>query len=180
MKSDYKFNKSIFNNIKYLFGIPFGLGVLIALLAPVDVLKYSFFQIINDVASYIFPSVRKMKGEYELGQVAKLYFSVVWLMSPFLFVGGYREMQRQAEKIVARCKEKKILFFFFFFMFLPAVAILMTSVTFENNDLDDFRSFLTFHSRWGMPVWGFLIPAGASVMYAMAVFGVRNFTRLFD
>lgn len=170
----------IVSGIWYFMGIPFVIGAAVALFSPIDVLKYDIFRVINEIASFIFPAVRKMKGDYELGQVAKLYFSVMWLMSPFLFIGGYRDIQRQAEKIIKRCREGKFISFLFCGVFFPAIAILTTMVTFESKDLDDFRAFLTFHSRWGMSIWGFVIPAGASVMYAITAFWVKNFVRLFD
>ena len=179
MKPENSTQKPMSSGIKYLIGIPFITGIAIALLAPTDVLKYSAFQTINEIASYIFPAVRKMKGDYELGEVAKLYFSVMWLMSPLMFIGGYRDMERQAEKVIPKMREKKLLFLFFFGVFLPACAILGTVANFESNDLNDVRTLLTFHSRWGMPIWGFMIPAGASVLYAMTAFWIRNFVRIF-
>jgi hypothetical protein len=179
MKHKNETSKPPIRKIWYFIGIPFFIGSAIALFSPLDVLKYDVFRIINEIAAFIFPAVRKMKGDYELGQVAKLYFSAMWLMTPFIFIGGYRDMQRQSETVIPKCKEKKLLSLFFFVVFFPAVAILMTVVTLESKDLDDVRTFLTFHSRWGMPFWGFVIPAGASTGYAFMAFYIRNFSRIF-
>ena len=180
MKQKNETSKPLINQIWYFIGIPFFIGALIALFSPLDVLKYDVFRIINEIAAFIFPGVRKMTGDYELGQVAKLYFSAMWLMTPFIFIGGYRDMQRQSETVIPKCRERKLFSLFFFVVFLPAVAIVMTVVTFESKDLDDVRTFLTFHSRFGMPFWGFIIPAGASAMYAFMAFYIRNFFRIFN
>lgn len=89
-------------------------------------------------------------------------------------------MQRQSEKVIQKCKEKKLFSLFFFVFFIPACGILLTVANFESKDIDDVRTFLTFHSRWGMPLWGFIIPAGASVSYAFMVFYIKNFPLIFN
>lgn len=180
MKQENETSKPLINQMWYFIGIPFFIGALIALFSPLDVLKYDVFRIINEIAAFIFPGVRKMKGDYELGQVAKLYFSVMWLMTPFIFIGGYKDFQRRSEIMIQKCKEKKLLSLLFAVVFFPACGVFMMIVNFESKDIDDVRAFLTFHSRWGMPLWGFLIPGGATMMYALTIFYIRNFFRIFD
>ncbi|MNZ02424.1 hypothetical protein D3C78_190670 [compost metagenome] len=173
-------SKPLINQMWYFIGIPFFIGILIATFSPLNVLEYNVFRIINEIAAFIFPGVRKIKGDYELGQVAKLYFSVMWLMTPFIFIGGYRDFQKRSEIIISKCKEKKVFSFLFGIFFFPAFVIFMMIVNFESKDMDDVRVLLTFHSRWGMPLWGFLIPGGAAMMCALIFFYIRNFSRIFD
>jgi hypothetical protein len=180
MNSDSNMSKTTFSHSRYLVAIPFFIGLGIALVSPTDVLKYGLSQAITEIASYIFPTVRKMKGDYELGQVAKLYFSTMWLMGPFIFIGCYREMQRQAETIILKCAKNKFVTAFFAAIFFPIAAIAIATINFESNDLNDVRTFLTFHSRWGMPIWGFVMPAGACAGFALTAFWGKNFPRIFD
>ena len=172
--------KLVSNGIKYFIGIPFLIGVSIAIFAPTDVLKYGVAQMLNDIAAFIFPAVRKIKGDYELGQVAKLYFSVMWLMSPLIFFGGYRDIQRQADKVVLNIQKNRLFVIFLVGILFPIVGICMANLSMESTDPYDIRTMLTFHTRWGMPLWGFVIPAGASTLIAMGVFVVRNIHRTFD
>lgn len=172
--------KSTVSFSKYLIGLPFVLGMLIALFSPVDVLGSNYFRFVYEAGAYIFPSVEKLKGNYELGQVAKLYFSSMWLLSPVIFFGGYLDLQRQQENIIEKCRQRKVLSTFFFAVFIPGAALALFLINFESNDLNDVRTVLTFHSRLGMPFWGFVIPAGSSVMFAMTAIWVSNLANIFD
>jgi hypothetical protein len=164
----------------YLIGIPFLTGLAIALFSPTDVLRYGLPQAITQLASFVFPAVRKMSGDYELGQVAKLYFATMWLMIPAIFLYLFKEIKKQAYKVVPKFREKKTFAFLFCCVLSPLAAIALTVVNFESNDMYDFRAVLMFHSRWGMPIWGFVIPGGAAAMCAITVFYVSNARRIFD
>ena len=98
---------------KYMIAVPFFVGLAIATLSPLDVLKYQVPQTITEVASYIFPTVRKIDENYEFGSVAKLYFSVMWLMSPSIFLYCFKEIQSQASKVIPKCRENKWTSLFF-------------------------------------------------------------------
>lgn len=165
---------------RLFIGIPFLLGLLISLLSPLDVLNYKLINAIYEVGCTLVPSVKKMKGNYELGQVSKLYFSSMWLMSPFILIGAYKSLLMQEHVVLVNIEKNKTLAFFLFFLFAPAIALLAFNVTFESSDVDDFRAFLTFHSRIGMPFLAFIIPAGASSLLAMTFFGIKNLKHIFN
>ena len=128
------------------FGIPWLLGVVVAAFSPVNVLDFIWAKKIHEFASMIFPAVRKMQGNYELGQVAKLYYSLVWICFPLTVVGAYLDLQRQADEIVEKCREKKIFFIMFFCLFSLACGFLLFNFTFESKDVDDMRVYLYFNS----------------------------------
>lgn len=180
MNQENNISKTISSGAIFLIGIPFATGIAIAILSPLDVLKYSLPHAVAEISSFIFPAVRKMEGNSELWQVAKLYFATMWLMSPLIFIGAYKDLQRQAEKIIKKCKNNKLGTAFFSVILFPASAIALTTINFESNDFDNARAFLTFHSRWGMPIWGFVIPTGACAGFAFTAFWVRNFFRIFS
>lgn len=167
-------------NYRLLMGFPFILGLAISLMSPLDVLNFEPFNLIYQIGSALIPSVSKMRGDYELGQIAKLYFSSMWLMTPLIFIGAYKSLLMQESIVVPNMQKNRILALFFFFLFSPAVVLLAFGVTFESSDTDDFRAFLTFHSRFGMPFLGFIIPAGASSLLAMTFFGFKNLKHIFN
>ncbi|MGB3880181.1 MAG: hypothetical protein WA955_06325 [Diaphorobacter nitroreducens] len=151
-----------------------------ATFAPANVLDFGGAQLIYELASAIFPAVKKMKGDYSLGQVAKLYYSFIWITSPLMFWGAYLEIRRQSDSILTKCKEKKIFFVLFFLIFSPLCTFILLNFSFESKNVDDIRVYLSFHSRLGMPVWGGIVPTSASVMAAMTAFGIRYFCCVFD
>lgn len=57
-------------------------------------------------------------------------------------------------------------------------ATFMTVINFESTDVNDIRTYLTFFTRWGMALWGFLIPSSAAIMYAFGFFYFRNIFRI--
>lgn len=160
------------------FGIPFLMGILVAIFAPVNILEFPLADAVYRAASYIYPSVKKMKGDYEMGQVAKFYYSSMWMMAPIMFVGAYHDLQRRAEFLTIRCREKKATYVFFFLLFFPSCAFVLWNFTFEGKDIDDVRTFLSFHSRWGMIFFGGLVPASAAIFAAMTAFGYRIVKRV--
>lgn len=161
------------------FGIPLLLGAVVANFSPLNVLDFGWAKTIYRLASIIFPAVVKMQGDYELGQVAKLYYSSIWICFPLTFIGAYIDLQRQADVIVEKCREKKIFFILFFCVFSLVCGFLLFNFTFESKDVEDVRVYLSFHSRLGMSLVGAVAPIGASAMIAMAAFGFRNIGRIF-
>lgn len=180
MKQDIQILEPATKVFKYLIAIPFSIGILIALFSPLDVLKYVVPQLISNIASYIFPTVRKMNGDYELAQVAKFYFSTMWLLSPAIFLYAYKEIQSQASKIIPRIQKYKLGSLFYCLMFVPAAGIFLILVSMDANDVYDARTFITFNHRWGMSVFGFIIPASACVMFAITAFYIKNIRIIFS
>lgn len=164
----------------YLIAIPFLVGLAIALLSPLDVLKYAAPKLITEVASSILPTVRKMSKDYELAEVAKFYFSTMWLLSPVIFLYFYKELQSQAYKVVPRIQKYKLSSLFYCLLFFPAAGIFLTRYGLDANDVYDARTVMTLHSRWGMPIAGFILPAGASGMFAILAFYFKNIRTIFS
>lgn len=162
------------------FGIPWLVGALVAIFSPNNALSFDLAKAVWKTASFIFPTVEKMKGDYELGQVAKFYYSSVWMLSPLFFLGAYFDLQQQRDILIANCRQKKTFFILFFCIFSLVCAFVLINFTFESKDVNDVRVYMSFHSRWGMALAGGLMPAFASTSVAMAVFGFKNARYIFD
>ena len=167
------------NRSHFLMGVPFLTGALIALLSPLDVLEHEAFRAIYELAAAIVPAVRKMKGDYELGQVAMLYQSATWLMSPLTVAGAYINASAQTT-FVLRTKEKWLLSFCCFVIVLPAVAVFFAVANHETNNLDDWRAMLAFHSRFGMVFFGYLVSSMAAVSIGISMVYWRNLNSIFS
>lgn len=162
------------------FGIPFFAGAFAAMFAPDNILDSNIANAIYRTASAIVPAVEQMKGNYDLGQVAKFYYSLLWILSPLMIFGSYFDLQRQRDVVIANSRNKKLLFILFFCVFSLACSLVIFNFTFESNDVNDVRVYMSYHSRWGMALFGWIAPAGASAMIAMAMFGFKNIGHLFD
>ena len=167
-------------NKSVIFGIPFLIGGIAAIISPNNIMDFIFARNLYDVASFLFPGLGKMKGDYELGDVAKFYYSLFWIMSPLLIFGSYANLQKQRDKIIENCKEKKLFFILFFCVFSLVCAFALVNFNFESKDVDDVRIYLSFHSRWGMMLFGWIVPASASALFAMAIFGFINIIDIFE
>ena len=173
--ADSEHSRRRLKKYSFLIVVPYVIGVFISLFAPLDVLKYEFADLIYRCASAIFPAVRQMKGEYEIGQVSKLYFSVMWLFSPAMFWYFCLDFKLQAKSVIQKCRKSKMLAFFLYLMLAPVLVFFTLFINIEPLYLYSVRDYLTFYSRYGINIYGFSMPAGASGLLAMILFYIGNF-----
>lgn len=168
------------NRSHFLMGVPFLTGALIALLSPMDVLEHEAFRAIYELAAAIVPAVRKMKGDYELGQVAILYQSATWLMSPMTVAGLYVALSQQAGAFISYWKKMKAFSLFFFGAIVPPSVLFLAMVSLENSNPDDWRAMLAFRSRTGMPIMGYVASNGAALVIGLSMVYWRNLNSIFS
>jgi len=171
--------RSRLKKFRFLIVVPYVIGVLISLFAPLDVLKYEFPDFIYRCASAIFPAVRQMKGEYDIGQVSKLYFSTMWLFCPAMFWYFCLDINSQIGVMVPRCSKHKYIFVLFYYLCIPSAILFTVFVNQEFGDMYSLREYLTMRSRIGMNFFGFVIPSGACALGALLYFAVNNFKAIF-
>ncbi len=168
------------NRSHYLMGVPIFVGAVIALLSPLDVLQYEVFRAIHELASAIVPAVRKMKGDYELGQVAMLYQSATWLMSPMTVAGAYIACSQQAGAFVSHWKKMKAFSLFFFSAIVPPCVLFLAVVSLESSNPDDWRAMLACRTRTGMPIMGYVASNGAALIIGLSMVFWRNLNSIFS
>ena len=168
------------NRSHFLMGVPFLTGALIALLSPLDVLEHEAFRAIYELAAAIVPAVRKMKGDYELGQVAMLYQSATWLMSPLTVAGAYIACSQQAGAFISHWKKMKAFSLFFFSAIVPPLLVYAAVGTMESSNPDDWRAMLAFRSRTGMPIMGYVVSNGAALVIVLSMVYWRNLNSIFS
>lgn len=163
-----------------LLSTPFLIGLLIAAFAPNDVLANEIFDGICRLASTIIPAIKKINGNYERVQVVKLYFSVLWLLSPLIFIAAYINLQRQSASVLEKGKKKRVFLTLILGIIFPAAAVALAFANPEGSGSNDARSQLITSTTLGLAIWGYIIPCGASVLLAATYFWLKHINVIFD
>lgn len=162
-----------------LWIIPVSLSLLVSFFTPVDVLTYGIPSSAVALVGTIIPMMQKLNGQYELAQVVQFYFSIMWLVSPLLYLsvleGGYL-----TEKLVASYKERNFLRPFGLFIFFIASIWFCIFHGVDPTDTNDVRTNLILHSRLGLATYGFIVANGPALMFALVVHIKRHFHEIYS
>lgn len=150
---------------KYLWLVPLIVGFLIALFSPLDVLKYSFSSLIVAMMSSIVPMINRISGQYELAQVAQLYFSVMWLLAPLTYLSIVQPIDES--KLNGISEQKNLLLVFACLVIIPA-SILVVFIFGPNPADYDSKLSVVLHTRFGMAIYGFFLPHGAAALFRLS------------
>ncbi|MFW2354552.1 hypothetical protein [Hydrogenophaga sp.] len=159
---------------------PILIGATLALCLPLQIASCSAAYKLIAIAELIFPTVEKMKGAYLLGQITLVYFSTMWLLTPLTTFGWYLYIDDKKELILESCKSHKWSSAFFSGLFFPGIVLIAIFVNFESTETTDIRTFLTYHTRFGLAAMGFWIPVGSSMFLAICLFWWLHIQKIFD
>lgn len=154
---------------KYLWAVPFCVGLLVALLSPLNILDYKLPHLVVSVMSEFIPMIGKLNSDYAMTQVTQFYFSTMWLMSPIILMSFIKGEHFDMEKFYATyLKHKSLLTLSVLFFFFLAVWFGIFEGP-DINDIYDLRTQATLHNRFGLATYGFLIPSGTALLSAILV-----------
>lgn len=119
--------------------------------------------------SKIVPMIDNIKGNYELSQVARLYFSVMWFMSPFLIWILYREdklLNINRDKLKESEVMKEAIVFFFILCVYVFFAYFIGP-----DPLDDTSKYsIILRDRFGMAMYGCIVyPLGVVLVVNLII-----------
>lgn len=144
------------NNL-WLF--PIAIGALVALFAPLDVLKFSVALWLVNSMAVVVPMIGNIKADYELSQVAQVYFAVMWMLAPVIY---YSINVGDREKVLEKLRANHSLFWITLIIFIPIVVVggyfyyYVGPSPYETVGHD----FVILHSRVGMASYGSLVLMG--------------------
>lgn len=156
---------------KYLWLVPLIVGFLIALFSPLDVLKYSFSSLIVAMMSSIVPMINRISGQYELAQVAQLYFSVMWLLAPLTYLSVIHPINKNK---LSSISEQNRFFLVFSCLVIIPVSILVVFIFGPNPADYDSKLSVVLHTRLGMATYGFALPHGAAALLRFSIACVQH------
>ncbi|WFP49180.1 hypothetical protein PL263_13860 [Methylomonas sp. EFPC3] len=149
--------------------VPFAIGLLISLLSPGDVMKYVIPREIVDIVGVVIPMVRKIKGEYELSQIAQFYYAVIWIITPIFSLLAFK-----AKHPIEKNEDNLDIGVFVIAIFL---SFCLRYLFFEGLDPNDTGSkyAVLLHSRLGMGIFGILIPIFAFITVVVDLAVIAGF-----
>ena len=144
------------NHFWFWLSIPLTIGLVISLFSPTDVLKYMIPREIVNFVGIIIPMVRKIRGEYELSQVAQFYYAVMWIITPSFSWLALRTLNPKITNSDANIR---------LFLIALLYSLMLRYVWLEGLDPNDIDSkyAVLLHSRLGMGFYGILIPIFAFI-----------------
>lgn len=144
------------NHFWFWLSIPLTIGLVISLFSPTDVLKYMIPREIVNFVGTIIPMVRKIRGEYELSQVAQFYYAVMWIITPpfsWLALRTLNPKITNSDANVGVFFGALVFSLWLRYMYLEGL---------NPNDIDSKYAVL-LHSRLGIGSYGILIPIFAFI-----------------
>ena len=159
---------NIEENFKYknLYLIPLIIGLLVAIFTPTDIFKISYIKDFVGVIAKIVPMVSHIQGEYELNQVSQFYFSIIWLMTPFIFISLKINVDKDKASLIT-LKHKLILIFLVVPLFILG-SLFLFLYGFDPTNINN-KYAVVLHTRFGMGLFGYLIIYGAVGMLKLAL-----------
>lgn len=169
---------SINKHRKYLWAFPLISGAVIALFSPVDVLRFAPAKWIVETMAIIVPMINNIKANYDLTEVAQLYFAVMWLTTPIIY---YSVEVGSKEELLIKLKANKSLFWLicmfsiFVWLFGGYYFFYVGPSPFGTSGHD----FFILHTRLGMATYGSVILMGFVILPKLLIQVVSCFSHIY-
>lgn len=163
---------------KHLLWGPVGLGIAIALFALTDVLQFTWAKMIVNVMGSFVPMISRINAQFELMQVAQLYYSVMWASLPIIYysleIGG-------KENLLLRLKSNRLLFWWLitFFTFIWLGLLYMFSYASPDPLSKGTLDVNMLHSRLGIATFGGVVISSLAALPKLVIQTISCFSDIY-
>lgn len=157
--------------------LPLATCAVIALFAPLNVLDYEFPRWLVRLAGSVVPMVSRLNAEFELSQVAQLYYTTLWLLLPL----SYWSMNVGSEEQLAqrmRGRKRRLWWPIAFFGLVWFGLLYMFNYEMPDPANNGKYESLMLHSRIGMAVVGGLLMMSLVVLPKLVIQSLRCYLQL--
>jgi len=163
---------------RFLMLVPLSIGSAVAIFSPTDVFQYSWVRVIVNIMATTVPMIDRLNAQFELTQVAQLYFSIMWLLAPIIYyLFDFGDRDKQLSEIQAHKSPFWLRFALVLALFPFAVWIIFFVGL--NPFASGGQEYFILHSRLGMAIYGGIIVFGFAAWVKLLISWIGCFLEIY-